>query len=62
MRKLAILAGAIALVAISAHTWNALAQEGGVPRPAEVTLRKTFSTGCPVSDVLGRRHAHPPVD
>ena len=35
MRKLAILAGAIALVAISAHTWNALAQVGGVPRPAK---------------------------
>lgn len=35
MRQLVIIASAISIAAISAHTWNALAQEGGVPRPAE---------------------------
>jgi hypothetical protein len=35
MRQLVIIASTIGVAAISAHTWNALAQEGGVPRPAE---------------------------
>jgi hypothetical protein len=35
MRQLVIIASTISVAAISAHTWNALAQEGGVPRPAE---------------------------